>query len=202
MVAIDPRAKGVSTPPVVIAFTRTPRSATSSATDRVRPTTACLAATYGAASGSATTPMFDALFTIAPPVSRTAGIWYLRQWKTLVTFCVSSAFHVSASTVEIGPDALTPPALLNAPSRRPNSATAAVTSRAASSSIVTSAGTKIAVPPAVRRLSAAASPTSLRRLPMTTAAPSAVRRRATANPMPDDPPVTMKALFSRRADMR
>ena len=43
--AIDPRESGVSTPPVVMALTRTPRSATSSATARVSPTTACLAAT-------------------------------------------------------------------------------------------------------------------------------------------------------------
>src|SRR6266571_6974880 len=61
------RYSGVSTLPVTSALTRTPEAAHSSAAERVRPTTPCLAATYAARPGIPRTPPVEALLKIDPP---------------------------------------------------------------------------------------------------------------------------------------
>src|SRR6266496_2294651 len=75
------------------------------------------------------------------------------------------------------------------------------TSLSTSRSTVTSVAMNSARPPPLRISAAACSPTSLRRPPITTVAPSETTRPATARPIPLAPPVTITTLDARRPTM-
>ena len=76
----DSSIRGVATYPGATAFTRMLDSASSRATERVRPMTPCLAVVYAAIPARPTRPLAEDRFTIEPePAVSMGGISYFRQ---------------------------------------------------------------------------------------------------------------------------
>ena len=83
---------GVSTQPGQIAFTVTPVVAVSNATDLVRPTSPCLAATYADFCADATRPCAEAILTTRPQLrARMPGIANRMVWNADVRLIAITA---------------------------------------------------------------------------------------------------------------
>ena len=87
---------GVSMAPGHTQFTRMFLEAKSTATERVIPSNACLAATYAAESFTAVKLWAEPTITMAPPPAATmTGIAYLAAWKHPFTCTSKVSSHIS-----------------------------------------------------------------------------------------------------------
>ena len=137
----------------------------------------------------------DELLTIAPPpVRRIARISCFMHRNTPLALTFRTLSQSSASRSSASLSRISMPALLNAPSRRPNSATARPTIAATSASFETSASTAYATPPAPAIPLATSSTTAPMRPLTTTFAPAPARISDAARPIPEPAPVTMTTL--------
>lgn len=188
MRAVDSATMPVSTNPGHTAFTVTPVAASSAASARVSPTSACFDAQYADVYAYPVSPAFDATFTTRPhPASTIAGTSARHSTNGAVTFTAIVDAHASSVVRESGALGATP-ALLISTSTRP---TRAATSASAASIEARSARSHAIATPSAPPIDAATSSSSLRVRPVTTtrypARPSAL---AMARPMPRPPPVT------------
>src|SRR5215469_14938011 len=180
--------------PGAMALTRMPVPPSSSAAARVRPCTACLAATYALLSGIAAAPSIEEVLTMAP--ERWARMWRIsarmhRQtparstWRTRMK---SSSSYSSRGTY--GPGT---PALLCAASSLPKTPTARATASVTCPRFVTSATSISARGPSTRAASAVSARPSASMSRSATEAPAAAKAMALARPMPEAAPVISAA---------
>src|SRR5215207_5559364 len=163
----------------------------SSAALLVRPRTPCLEAWYAARPGSPTRPPSDEQLTMAPlpcaRICRSSCFMHAQTPRRLIAFARSKN-SVGSWAASVGGAWM--PALLNAKSSRPKSATARSTSPATCTSSETSQTTPspwwpppVSSAVAVRRVCSLLSAS-------TTTAPDSANACAVASPMPEPAPVT------------
>ena len=137
------------------------------------------------------------MFTIAPPVSclSICSTAYLSQRKTPVRL-VAIMVSQSAMDTSWGAPTRPIPEFATITSSRPKASTVFATRFLMSSSLVTSARTKIAFPPAFVISSTTRAPSVSFRPETTTEPPSRAMSFAHASPMPLVDPVTIQTLLS------
>ena len=131
--------------------------------------------------------MDDTLMIEPPPALRMAGSALRVPRKTPLVFTAMIRSH-SSSVVSSMRSALAMPALLTNTSSRPKRPSAVCTASSQSASLVTSRCTYTASPPASVMLRSTAWPSSSRRSPNTTLAPSATNSSVSSAPWPLAPP--------------
>src|SRR4051794_15971077 len=104
----------------------------------------------------------------------------------------------SSGVSRVAGTAVPSPALLTRTSTRPKASIACSTTRVQSAGLVTSAGTARQRRPSASTRSRVCSSRSTRRAQTTTSAPHSASPSANATPSPDEAPVTMATLSSRR----
>ena len=139
----------------------------------------------------ARSPAPEEMLTIEPPPRSVIGATAARMprntpvWLTAITWSQSASVWFSSRAVK------PMPALLTSTSRPPKRSMVKAIADAHSSSLDTSRWVNTARSPIE---AATASPLSTRTSPITTSAPSAANRRASASPCPRDPPVIERHL--------
>ena len=182
----------VSVGPGWIVLTRMRRRASSLAAARMRPTCACLAATYALSRGVPMRPTALEVMMMLPP-SGTCGNACLSTWKVPSTCTASTRANTSDGYSSIGTTSPLMPALLKSTSYRPYRSTPSPTARRTASSSATSATLVSASSSRAASASRSSSmPTRWRR------APSAANSRAVASPIPLSPPVMRMTLSDSR----
>src|SRR5215469_16295168 len=159
---------------------------------------ALLRSYIGSDSGLPVNAPTDALLTMAPlpwrSICRSSCFMQLHTPRRLIPITRSQSSRVLSA---MGAMWAMTPALLNAASIRPNSATVRSTIAATCASSLTSQGMPIALWPPETSFCASAFTTSSRKSANTTAAPASANACAVASPMPDAAPVTSATLFSK-----
>ena len=194
MSSCTPRSvMSVSVYPGQTALTVIPNFAVSSASDRVSPTTPCLAAAYADMRGAALRPAVDAMLTMRPAFAPSiAGNTCCVHRKTDVRFAASMVSHV-ARVVFPNFSLFAWPALLTRIWASPNRVRAASNAFLIDVSSVTSQ----AMPTALSPSDFAWRSSTLRSRPMiVTLAPAVESIDDIAAPMPRAPPVTIACLFA------
>src|SRR4051812_16075441 len=173
-------------------FAVTPLGPSSTASERVRPITPCLAAVYAGMPAVAPSPSVDATLTIRPRPSRRRSSSAARTKPVYaVRLMASVVLHArSKSSESISAGTLTP-ALLTRPSTGPSAERISPTARAGAPGSATSALTAWTAAPAPAISPATRASPSASRSTMPTAAPSSASRWAVARPMPLAAPVTI-----------
>src|ERR1700730_4842108 len=183
---------GVMVPPGHTALTRTRCGASSTASARVKPSTAALVVSYWPMPVRPISPYTDDTLTMVPrPVLRIRGSAALRQLAVPSTLKPMIRSQSAASASASGADTRTPATFTRVWSP-PRCAAVSSTMRAASASWVTSptSGSSVAPGTAARMASAARATASPSASSRATAAPSSAKSRPVASPMPPPPPVT------------
>src|SRR5581483_4944464 len=170
-------------------FTRIPCSARSTAIDRLKCTTAALAARYATSPAPGLIPPIDVVLTIAPPplfAMCRAARWLPSMTPRRFTAVTRSKSRRSSSRKRRNAPPI--PALLNITWRPPKRATVKSTSSWTSSALATSVRLNAAAGPS---RAAAASPRAASTSATTTCAPSSTKSSTVASPIPLAPPVTI-----------
>src|SRR4030095_2843367 len=131
----------------------------------------------------------------APPPCRMAGMTALLPRNTPLAFTSITRSHASTG---VSSSRLAPPmpALLMRTFSVPKCFRAGSPARCQPASLVTSSRVKTASPPLARTSASTARPSASRTSPIITRAPSRATRRASAAPLPSDPPLMSATLPS------
>src|SRR5262249_26014194 len=183
--------KPVSAATGFTALTRILNGATSTASPRVRVSTAPLVALYAVIPGRGATAPIDAVLTITPPPrSFITGTADLQPRKTPRTLVAKTRSYSSSGSSQSGIMRCETPALLTRTSRPAKAETRSATIAFTSAARETSARTKRAEPPASAIADATRRPCSSFTSETTTRPPSWAKRIAIASPKPEPAPVT------------
>ena len=199
---------GVSALPISICPQATSWARPSSATDLVKPVTACLVAVYGAEKGRGVWAETDPLLMMRPP----RGSWRFMirsasrvQRNMPVRLTSTTLCHCSRERSSSGAGGTLPPALLKSTSKRPKRSAIAPNAASTAASSVTSDG-GIRQRSGTFERSAVSSSADLRRPSRATPYPSSSMARAAWRPTPLPAPVTaatrLESEFMSAMDLR
>ena len=190
MLRAEVQTSSVAVNPGHSAFTVTPVSRTSAASERVNPTSACLEAEYAATYGAPARPATEATLITRPQArSSMPGITARMRRNGPVTFVRRCRSHISRSVRLSGADSAIP-ALFTRTSIGPSVALTAATASVTASASPTSRMTAIVCPPLARSARATSSTSVRVRAATATAKPAWTNAPAISRPMPRPPPVT------------